>query len=91
MNGTVWSASEFRSSSTPDSNLIYDDLLAVWDAFNGTGSGQNDQGTPTGWNADLAYWTANAASGPNHYVANMHGLVDINAHSSQNFVIFQVL
>jgi hypothetical protein len=91
MNGTVWSASDFRSSSNPDSNLIYDDLLAVWDAFNGTSSGQNDQGTPPGWDADLAYWTANAASGPNQYVANMHGLVDINAHVSQNFAIFQVL
>jgi len=91
MNGTVWSSSSFRSSSTPGSNPTYDDLLAVWDAFNGKGTGQNDPGVPRGWDANLAYWTANAASGQNHYVANMNGVIDVNTHATQNFVVFQVL
>ena len=91
MNGTAWSNSSFRSSSKPDSNPTYDDLLSVWDSFNGKGTGQNDQGVPPGWDANLAYWTANAAPGTNHYVTNMHGVVDINANLTQNFAVFQVL
>jgi hypothetical protein len=91
MNGTAWSKSSFRSSSTPNSNPTYDDLLAVWDAFNGTSTGQNGLGVPPGWDANLAYWSANATSGANHYVANMHGVVDINSNLNQNFAVFQVL
>jgi hypothetical protein len=91
MNGTAWSASSFMSSSTSNSNPTYDDLLAVWDAFNGKGTGQNYQGAPTGWSADSAYWTANAALGANNYVANMNGVIDVNTHATQNFVVFQVL
>jgi hypothetical protein len=91
MNGTALSNSSFRSSSTPDSNPTYDDLLSVWDSFNGTGTGQNDRGVPPGWDANLAYWTANAASGTNHYVTNMHGIVDVNSNLTQNFAVFQVL
>jgi hypothetical protein len=43
------------------SNATYDDLTAVWDAQNGTGTQANVSGTPAGW-ADGYYWTATASN-----------------------------
>ena len=42
-------------------NPSYNDLLAVWDAFNGNGTGFSQSGTPENWAAN-AYWAATTAS-----------------------------
>lgn len=45
-------------------NLVFDDLLAIWDAYNGAGADtsnanglSNVNGTPSGW-LDAGYWSA---------------------------------
>lgn len=41
-----------------EANPTYDDLLAIWDGYNGAGVGDtNIDGTPPGWQA-VDYWTA---------------------------------
>lgn len=65
-----WFATGTSIGSNPASNgstainPTYDDLLAVWDAYNGTGTETVDpgfdnyvDGTPPGWN-DRCYWSA---------------------------------
>jgi hypothetical protein len=46
------------------SNPTYDDYLAIWDAYNGTGTGTGMNGTPPGWGGLAYYWSATpSASG----------------------------
>ena len=55
--GTTVSLNETTNNDT------YNDLLAVWDAYNGSGTGTNIYGTPAGWQA-ARYWSATpSASG----------------------------
>ncbi|EDZ96239.1 MAG: hypothetical protein P5702_25260 [Limnospira sp. PMC 1291.21] len=39
-------------------NPHYTDLLAIWDAFNGTAQNHNANGTPQGWDSSTAHWSA---------------------------------
>jgi len=41
---------------TANSNPTYDGLLAIWDQFNGTGTGTSVDGTPTGWHIGSPYY-----------------------------------
>ena len=55
--------------SAEGSNVVnsqYDDLLAVWDAYNGTGTGTYIVGTPPGW-AGKDYYLAADAPWPNAF------------------------
>jgi methionine-rich copper-binding protein CopC len=47
-NGTSVGASP-SATGTNAANTTYDGLLSVWDAYNGTGTGQNIYGTPASW------------------------------------------
>jgi hypothetical protein len=51
-------------------NPAYDDLLAIWDAYNGTGTATQTNGTPTGW-ANASYWSSNTLTSSNYNVANV--------------------
>jgi hypothetical protein len=42
-------------SSGTVNNSTYNDLAAIWDAFNGSSTTDNTDGLPTGW-ADNAYY-----------------------------------
>ena len=55
-------------------NATYNDLLAVWDAYNGTGVGSTAiSGTPSGWQAN-SYWSATPSSASRHaYVSLSDG------------------
>jgi len=44
-------------NSGTTTNTIYNDLLAIWDAYNGSGTGFNINGIPPGWIYD-SYWSA---------------------------------
>lgn len=46
------------SNGNPAINPTYDDLLAVWDAYNGTSTGTEIFGLPPGWGGGLHYWSA---------------------------------
>lgn len=39
-------------------NPTYDDLLAIWDAYNGSSTGKRIEGVPEGWHDGDGYWAA---------------------------------
>ena len=50
-------------ASTNGTTGTFNELLAIWDAYNGTGTGLFYDGTPSGWQA-VDYWSAtHSASG----------------------------
>jgi hypothetical protein len=55
-NGTSFVDAGVTSNGTTST---FNGLMAIWDAFNGVGTGQGLAGTPTGWAADY-YWVADA-------------------------------
>ena len=68
-NGTSVGSATAANGSLAD-NPAYDDLLAIWDAYNGTGTGTQTNGTPTGW-ANASYWSSNTLTSSNYNVANV--------------------
>ena len=57
---TIGSASVATGSNAI--NIPYTDLMAVWDAYNGTGTGQSTIGTPPGW-LSAPYWSSTRTDG----------------------------
>jgi flagellin-like hook-associated protein FlgL len=58
-------------NGSTEANPTYNDLLAIWDAYNGTGTGSNYSGTPTGWaaisnNSGSHYWSSTYRGGESH-------------------------
>ena len=55
------------STGSNAANATYNDLLAVWDAYNGTGTTANNftSGTPGGWPANN-FWSATPTGSVNH-------------------------
>ena len=49
------------SNNTTTDNPTYNDLLAIWDSYNGATTGTNIAGVPSGWNAG-DYWSATTSS-----------------------------
>ncbi|MDP3252686.1 MAG: hypothetical protein Q8M77_12350 [Hydrogenophaga sp.] len=47
--------------------VTYDELLAIWDAHNGAGTGTGSNGLPAGWSDYNYYWTA--TPGPTTFVS----------------------
>ena len=51
--------SSTASNGSNASNPLYTDLLAIWDAYNGTGTGTGDAGRPSNWlSSPYALWSA---------------------------------
>jgi uncharacterized delta-60 repeat protein len=71
--GTAVGGSPASSGSTAI-NPTYDDLLAVWDAYNGTGTGTDVNGTPPGW-YDTVYFSATPSASGHAAVVLFYGLV----------------
>jgi len=73
-------------------NAAYNDLLAVWDANNGTGAGDNGvDGTPSGWQA-TSFWSATpSASGHAGVLMNCGYVFDLPDNGVVSFVALQVL
>ena len=47
------------SLNATSNNATYNDLLAVWDAYNGSGTGMQTNGVPAGWLVSYyGYWSA---------------------------------
>jgi hypothetical protein len=44
------------ANNTTTDNPTYNDLLAIWDSFNGVGTGTQIDGSPVGWKS--SYWSA---------------------------------
>lgn len=58
-------------------NLPYDDLLAIWDGYNGSGAGLSSAGVPTGW-AAAPYWSATPLEF-GHAMGYGHAIVDLRS------------
>ena len=74
-------------------NDTYNDYLAIWDAYNGTGTVGMVSGTPPGW-VDDSYWTASPSSDvtAHAYVFLANGFVFGGALDSKNgFVALEAL
>ena len=74
-------------------NDAYNDYLAIWDAYNGTGTAGMVSGTPSGW-VDDSYWTASPSSDvtAHAYVFLANGFVFGGAPDSKNgFVALEAL
>jgi hypothetical protein len=98
---TGWYVPQGTSVSGTGVNASYDDVLAIWDAFNGTG--QNNSvwsgtawvsqvnGTPTGW-AQNSYWSATPAGGSGHVrITLTHGNFHDDTDGTSRYVAFEVL
>jgi hypothetical protein len=75
-------------------NSTYDDLLAIWDAYNGTGTGTGSSGVPVGWfGYGTNYWSATQPRAFVHaYVSLYGGTVGDNSGDSFGYhVALQVL
>ena len=74
------------------STSSFNELLAIWDAFNGAGTGTGDIGAPAGWQNDR-YWSATPSASASFHDTLMlnggsaSGTADVNSH----YVALQVL
>ena len=87
--GTPVGSSPASTGSTAV-NSIYSDLLAVWDAYNGTGTGTNINGTPADWQAN-GYWSATPWASGHATVGLYDGYVFPLSDTYNTCVALQVL
>ena len=88
----------FQSGTTVDdgatTNPTYDDLLAIWDAHNGAGTGNSGDGggwidgTPPGW-TPFGYWSATPSANGHTLIGLWNGLVQDNG--TTNYVALEVV
>lgn len=71
-------------------NPTYDDLLAIWDAYNGTATTIFSNGTPAGWQAGV--WSASVGNQLGHALVELNtGSVNGIADALDGYVVLQVL
>lgn len=73
-------------SGTAD-NPTYNDLLAIWDAYNGTGTDMKMGGAPPGWR-NFIYWSATPSFTEHASVSFIDGFV---FHEVSGYVALEVL
>ncbi len=71
-------------------NPTYDDYLAIWDAYNGTGTGRDIDGTPPGWGGTF-YWSATPAASGHAGIGLYGGYVGYGSDGSDTYVAVEVL
>ncbi len=72
-------------------NPTYDDSLAIWDAYNGTGTGMRMDGTPPGWDDVSSYWSATPGASDHAGINLVTGFVDLASDFSGFHVAVEVL
>jgi hypothetical protein len=83
-NGTA------SSLNTTADNPTYDDLLAIWDAYNGIGTNIDLSGVPAGWGAGY-YWSATPTASGHAVVYLNYGSVLDSFDTNDLYVALQVL
>ena len=86
-NGTSYTDAD---ASTNGTTGTFNELLAIWDAYNGTGTGTNINGTPSGWQAN-SYWSATPLASGHAIVYLNPGYVGNNLDPYDYYVALQVL
>ena len=84
------SYSDAGSTTNGTSSATYDSLLAIWDAYNGTGTGTNISGVPTNW-APSDYWSSTYNDGPWNYISLNTGYVSNTHDTAIMYVALRVL
>jgi len=96
--GSTFNSGTAVGAASPDqwqgsnaANATYNDLLAVWDAHNGTGTGTSINGIPSAW-ASGQYWSASSSFAGSHYDLYLNGGGSIgDPDNVTRFVALQVL
>jgi VCBS repeat-containing protein len=79
------------TTATTGGTSSFDDLMAIWDTSNGTGTGVRLSGIPAGWNSNPWYWSATAAS-QGHLMAQFAtGGVVNTADTNSAYIALQVI
>ncbi len=86
----VGSATVTAGNGSNAVNATYDGLLAVWDAYNGTGTGTGATGTPSGWQTSY-YWSATSSASGHAGVYLGNGGVNDHLDGTDRYVALQVL
>jgi hypothetical protein len=84
-NGT-----EVANNTTTD-NPTYNDMLAIWDAFNGTATTTDNYGVPPSWGSFGNYWTATPSDTGHAFIYLDLGYVFTNGDGGIGYVALQVL
>jgi hypothetical protein len=89
--GTAVGNAATPASGSNVTNTTYNDLLAVWDAHNGTDTVNSLDGTPAAWRA-LDYWAATPSQIGHTYVSlNSGGAFDLADTNATAYAALQVL
>ena len=72
-------------------NPTYDGLLAIWDAYNGSGTATTVDGVPTGWHTPAYYWSATPSPSGHAAVDLSSGYVGDGSDSGSSYAAYQVL
>jgi hypothetical protein len=72
-------------------NATYDDLLAIWDNYNGATTGTDLGGVPPGWQSSFMYWSATPSASGHAVVTLTSGFVDNFNDALGVYVALQVL
>ena len=87
---TGYKAGTAVSNNTTTDNPTYNDLLAIWDSYNGATTGTNIAGVPSGWFTNN-YWSATRSDSGHANVYLKGGAVGDNGDSNNFCVALQVL
>jgi hypothetical protein len=96
-NSTLRPGTAVDNVPAGENNPTYDDLLAIWDAHNGSSTNSGNSGTPAGWEtgsalpwAPIGYWSATPATS-GHAIVVSSGSAVVSTDSNLHFVALQVL
>ena len=80
-------------ATTGTNNYTFDELLAIWDAHNGTVTSTQLSGTPSAWHLDVvpayAYWSATPSTSGHADVNLGYGLVSNSLDTEVRYVALQ--
>ncbi|UFH58902.1 Ig-like domain-containing protein [Sulfurovum mangrovi] len=84
-------ATEIDNNPEGEINPTYDDLVAIWDAFEGGTNLTPENGTPPEW-ANGEYWSSTQFDETKHYSVDMtSSLVGTNGEHETNYVAVEVI
>ncbi|UFH58899.1 Ig-like domain-containing protein [Sulfurovum mangrovi] len=87
----VQNATEIDNNPSGEINPYYDDLVAIWDAFEGGTNLTPENGTPPEW-ANGEYWSSTQFDETKHYSVDMtSSLVGTNGEHETNYVAVEVI
>jgi hypothetical protein len=87
----IQTGTEIDNNPPGEINPTYDDLVAIWDAFESGTNLTSENGTPPEW-ANGEYWSSTQFDETKHYFVDMtSGYVGTNAETDTNYVAVEVI